>query len=72
MEPLKPQARRDLLDGPQATPQDLDEYEKLLSQRYARDPNPVPGTQPAPAPAKAGLADPGEARLEALYHKLYP
>ncbi len=69
MEPLKPEAKQKLLNRPHASPQDVEEYEKLLSERYTRDPNPDPRTRPATAPAT--VASSSEARLRELYQKLY-
>lgn len=70
MEPLKPEAKEGLLNQPQASPQDVEEYEKLLSERYTTDPNPDPRTQPAAAPSPAAVRKASETRLKALYKKL--
>jgi hypothetical protein len=69
MEPLKPEAKQKLLNRPQASPQDVEEYERPLSERYTRDPNPDPRTRPAAAPIAAPSSS--EARLKDLYQKLY-
>jgi len=63
MEPLKPAAATGILaNAPSATPQDLAEYERLLSARYRKDPS-------------IGLAsatpDPDEVRLKELEKKLF-
>jgi hypothetical protein len=65
VEPLKPQTAKDILAaaGPAATPQDLEEYERLLSARYRKDPS-------SPA-AAAGVPDPDEVRLRELEKKLF-
>jgi hypothetical protein len=69
MEPLKPEAKQNLLNRPQASPQDVEEYERLLSERYTRDPNPDLRTRPTAAPDAAARSS--EARLKVLYQKLY-
>jgi hypothetical protein len=64
MEPPKPTDANAILAGaaPDATPQDLAEYERLLSARYRKDPE---------AAAAAGVPDPDEARLRELEKKLF-
>ena len=70
MEPLKPQMVKELLSRPSVAPADVEEYERLLSERFTRDPN-RPGIAAAPAlPAKS--RDPREVRLEELHKKLFP
>jgi hypothetical protein len=65
MEPLKPDAARAIMAGadPSATPQDLAEYERLLSARYRKD--------PSAAAAAGGAPDPDEVRLKELERKLF-
>ncbi|MBI1916343.1 MAG: hypothetical protein HYS12_16665 [Planctomycetes bacterium] len=66
MEPLKPETRREILQNrPQATPADIEEYERLLAERFARDPD-LPRS-PALAQAEAAR----EKRLEELHKKLF-
>lgn len=71
MEPLKPRAKEELLKKPQASPQDVEEYEKLLSARFTTDPNPDPRIQPVAAPSPAAVGKSSETRLKDLYKKLY-
>lgn len=66
MEPLKPEVRKWILDEhPQASPEDIDEYERLLAQRFTVDPD-----LPA-APAEISGVDDDEKRLAELYDKLF-
>ena len=66
MEPLTPKVRKEILDNrPQASPEDIDEYERLLSQRFTVDPD-LPMD-----PNESALRDDDEARLEELYNKLF-
>lgn len=60
MEPLPPDIVRTLLRKPGVTPADIEEYERLLSARFARDPS---------EESVATRAD--DARLKALYRKLF-
>ena len=40
MEPLKPETKRQILqERPQASPADIEEYERLLAERFAEDPD---------------------------------
>ena len=65
MEPMKPETKRSILqNNPQASPQEVDEYEKLLSERFSRDPD----VAAAPDAAARSL---GEDRLSQLYRKLF-
>jgi len=58
--------RKKILDNrPQASPEDIDEYERLLSQRFTVDPD-LPMD-----PDESALRDDDEARLEELYNKLF-
>ncbi len=63
MEPPKPSKKTDVLKrAPNATPEEYDEYERLLSQRYTKDPS-QRGVAAAP--------DPEEQRLRELTQKLF-
>jgi hypothetical protein len=63
MEPITPEVRKRILDErPQASPEDIDEYERLLSERFMVDPDStVDSAQP----------NEDEERLEELYNKLF-
>lgn len=66
MEPLKPETRvRILQERPQAGPEDIEEYERLLAERFTEDPD-LPRS---PDAAKAAARR--EKRLEQLYKKLF-
>jgi hypothetical protein len=71
MQPMKPEQKRAALESrPQAQPADLAEYERLLSERFTRDPD---QPQPAAAPHTEAMAvkvDP-EARLKELHRILF-
>lgn len=63
MEPPKPGTRAKTLQAaPAATPAEYEEYERLLSQRYTKEPS---------AGGLEGTADPDEARLRELAQKLF-
>ena len=65
--PVKPEVRDSLLqNNPQAAPQDIDEYERLLAERFTIDPD----LSPEPAPTAGGTNQ--EERLRELYQKLFP
>ena len=50
MEPLKPETKaRILQEQPEATPEDIEEYERLLAERFTEDPD----LPQSPAVAKA-------------------
>jgi hypothetical protein len=67
MEPMKPEDKaRVLAESPHAEPGDLEEYERLLSQRFATDPD-VPAS-----PAARAVADTIEDRLAELHARLFP
>ena len=70
MQPLKPEQKRSALENsPQAEPGDIEEYERLLSLRFAEDPD----QRPAAAPNESG-GDPHlkrEARIKELHEKLF-
>ena len=66
MEPLKPDVKERLLQtNPQAAPDDIDEYEQLLSSRFLVDPD-MPKS-----PEGAAEEDAREVRLQELYQKLF-
>jgi len=64
MEPLKPKVVHDLAAA--AAPGDVEKYERLLSERFTRDPD------VAQAPADVAIGKARELELEKLYRKLYP
>ena len=59
MEPLKPETKQQILaNNPQAAPEDLEEYERLLSQRFTVDPHVAPTpTRSLPEPGGRAAAD---------------
>lgn len=66
MEPLKPEEiDRILAERPQAAPEDIDEYQRLLSERFRRDPE-LQGE-----PGALGVESPAEQRLRELYVMLF-
>lgn len=69
MEPLKPDdKKRAMAANPNAAPEDIQEYERLLAARFARDPNvPAPPLKPLAAPDSNS-----DVRLKQLYKKLFP
>jgi hypothetical protein len=63
MEPLKPDTKRTILqDRPGVGKPDLEEYERLLAQRFSVDPD---------APASADASQARETRLAELHAKLF-
>jgi hypothetical protein len=67
MQPLNPDDKKRILESSiQASPEDIEEYEKLLSERFTEDPD-LPGAQVV----LEGVVDPREARLAELYQKLF-
>lgn len=71
MQPLKPEEKRVILENnPQAAPEDIVEYERLLSDRFTEDPDVGPVPAPA-AQAKQAAAASREQRLKELYQKLF-
>lgn len=66
MEPLKPEEKERILsERPQAAPEDIEEYERLLAERFLHDPL-------VPEAAAAPLATPArDERLRELYEKLF-
>lgn len=79
MEPLKPEVKKRILaDRPQAAPQDIEEYERLLAERFMSDPNaPTASALPPGAPQaiyrgeRPCDAHVREARLRELHEKLF-
>jgi hypothetical protein len=70
MEPLKPQDKhRILADNPAADPAEVEEYERLLSERFAVDPD-APVAAPNAAWSGIDVHD-REARIAELYQKLF-
>jgi hypothetical protein len=66
VEPLKPETKaRILRERPQASPEEIEEYERLLAERFTEDPD----LPKSPAVAKAAAHR--ERRLEQLYQKLF-
>jgi hypothetical protein len=69
MQPLKPEDRKAALENnPQASPEDLHEYERLLALRFTRDPL---AEQAQPTATEAEVRDDVEERLKALHKKLF-
>jgi hypothetical protein len=73
MQPLKPEEREKIRkEHPQAAPGDLEQYERLLSQRFTVDPD-----SPQPAPAKDEVSsatvssDDIEEELEKLHRRIF-
>jgi hypothetical protein len=67
MEPLKPDAKAKILaENPDAAPGDVEEYQRLLSQRFTIDPD-FPATA-----AESAEAEEAEARIAQLHRKLFP
>jgi len=67
MEPLKPETKKLILDtNPNAAPEDIEEYERLLAERFTVDPD-LPKS-----PEHAILHEAREARLAELHKKLFP
>ncbi len=66
MEPLHPDTKRAILNAnPQAEP-DVEEYERLLAERFTLDPD-----APAPQPQAIALVhESRERRLEELYRRI--
>lgn len=75
MEPLSPQVRKAILDAnPNAQPEDIEEYERLLAERFRSPPD---DEQPVGGPMlKESVAESSrqqlESRLAALHQKLFP
>lgn len=66
MEPLKPTTKERILsDTPQASPEDVEEYERLLAERFTVDPD-----MPM-APGGNTAHEERESRLEELHKKLF-
>jgi hypothetical protein len=75
MEPMKPETKRALLETrPEAQPADLEEYQRLLSLRYAHDPSAAPAGAPAAGSrfaVRESESSAREARLAELHQKLF-
>jgi hypothetical protein len=70
MEPIHSNVRQAILDAnPAAAPEDIDEYERLLAERFAVDPD---APSPAPLAMAVSPAESREARLAELHRKLFP
>jgi hypothetical protein len=66
VEPLKPETIRQLLiDRPHVAPEEIEEYQRLLSERFTVDPS------QAHLPHIAARHDAREGRLKELYQKLF-
>jgi hypothetical protein len=66
MEPLDEETKRNILETrPEASPEDIREYEEILSKRFAVDPS-----QPAAAPEMAEVSSATD-RLAELHEKLF-
>jgi hypothetical protein len=66
MEPLKPDVKEAILrNRPQAAPEEIEEYERLLAERFTIDPD-MPR-----APDAAAADQARETRLAELYQKLF-
>jgi hypothetical protein len=66
MEPLKPETKtRILKERPEASPEEIEEYERLLAERFTEDPD-LPRS-----PAISQATAKREKRLEQLYKKLF-
>ena len=66
MEPLKPETKRQILqDRPQVCPADIEEYERLLAERFTQDPD-LPRS-----PTTVQAAATREKRLAELFKKLF-
>ena len=64
MEPPKPTKQADVLrNAPNATPEEYEEYERLLAKHFTKD--------PSKARRIAGAPDPDEDRLKELTKKLF-
>ncbi len=67
MEPMKPTAKKRILQAaPNAAPEDITEYERLLSERFTVDPD------LARDPASIHLMEQKRKRLKELRGKLFP
>jgi hypothetical protein len=66
VEPLKPETiGRVLRDRPHVAPEEIEEYQRLLSERFTADPS------QAHLPHLQARHDAREARLKELYRKLF-
>jgi hypothetical protein len=73
MRPLRPEERAEILAlHPDATEEDLEEFEALVSERFARPPEPEEREEPERMVQAARRAAQAEARLEAMQQKVFP
>ncbi len=73
MEPISRRDRNSILNAnPAATEADIDEYERLLVNRFMTDPDvPKPPTPTTSGVAPQGVGEADERRLEELRQKLF-
>jgi hypothetical protein len=70
MEPLKPDTKSAIrAERPEASPEDIEEYERLLAERFATDPS-APAAAPERTPAPLAREQ-RENRLAELHQKLF-
>jgi nucleoid-associated protein YgaU len=71
MQPLKPSERQSILENrPNAQPADVEEYERLLSMRFATDPDFAPAPTPETKITRSS-SEQSEKRMAELHTKLY-
>jgi hypothetical protein len=75
MEPLSPEIRKAILDAKNAAPEEINEYEQLLAERFRIPPKDEPhdgglGAAPAPDPFHSQRQE-VEQRLSELHVKLF-
>ena len=71
IEPLRPEQKKSVLaNNPEAQPEDLEEYERLLSLRFAEDPDQEVPASPVAEQAPSARAR-REARIQELHRKLF-
>jgi len=72
MEPLKPSVTRSIRElRPEAAPEDVEEYERLLAERFATDPDAPPAAAPVTPGMTAAPTDARERRLAELHRRLF-
>jgi hypothetical protein len=72
MEPLKPEQKKSILaNNPEAQPEDLEEYERLLAQRFTEDPDEESAASPVASGQPQSASQKREARIKELYQKLF-
>lgn len=75
MEPLKPEVKKAILNSnPQAEPAEIEEYERLLAQRFNIDPDATPPTAPGERTfgSEHSRLEEIESRIRTLHKKLFP